>query len=93
MENVAKMVDPMVNFKEMISGYANFMRNPILLVKNDTLIFDQCVRDLSFKWKCYITFCHYPYTSHSLVLEDLYSEPHMLFLHEETPIVSFFMSK
>ena len=42
---------------------------------------------------CYIKFCHCPCTPHSLILEDLYSEPHMLCVHEETPIVSLFMSR
>ena len=44
-------------------------------------------------WGCYTTFCLCPYAPHSLILEDLYSEPYMLSLHEETPIVSLFMSK
>jgi len=36
----------------------------------------------------YTSFCHYPCTPCSLILEDLYSEPCMLFLHGETPIMS-----
>ena len=42
---------------------------------------------------CYTTFFHYPCTPRSLILEDLYSEPHILFLREETPIMSLFMSR
>ena len=42
---------------------------------------------------CYTTFCHCPCTPHSLILEDLYSEPRMLCLHEETPIMCLFMSR
>ena len=42
---------------------------------------------------CYTTFCHCVCTPHSVILEDLYSEPYMLPLHEETPIVSLFMSR
>jgi len=41
----------------------------------------------------YTTFFHYPCTPHSLILEDLYSKPHMLFIHEETPIVPLFMTR
>jgi len=42
---------------------------------------------------CYTTFCHCPCTPHSLILEDLYSEPRMLFLYGETPIMSLSMSR
>jgi len=41
----------------------------------------------------YIAFYRCPCTPHSLILEDLYSEPCMLSHHEENPIVSLFMSK
>jgi len=41
----------------------------------------------------YTTFCHCPCTPCSLILEDLYREPHTLFLHGETPIMSLFMSR
>ena len=42
---------------------------------------------------CYTEFCHYPCTPRSLIPDDLYSEPYMPTLHEETPIVSLFMSR
>lgn len=29
--NVVELMDPMVNFIEMMSGYANLCRNPIML--------------------------------------------------------------
>lgn len=54
------------------------------------------VRIIISKLTCrefYTTFCHYPCTPCSLILEDLYSEPYMIFLHEGTPIVSLFMSR
>ena len=37
---------------------------------------------------CYTAFCHYPCTPHSLIVEDLYSEPYMLSHHEDPAFMS-----
>ena len=42
---------------------------------------------------CYKKISDCPCTPRSLILEDLYSEPRMLFLHGETPIMSLFMRR
>ena len=43
---------------------------------------------------CFTTFCHCPCTPHSLILEDLYSEPHMknMSVHPSSPLEHFPLS-